>query len=88
MAVFVTVSNVNSLITWLVCNGSTGPLWTACTVTVKLFVARQLRIDQSYGLLLVTTVVNGYTPGTCATDGVHRITPFVSIVDPAGPVSP
>ena len=48
VAVFVTVSNVSSFTTWLLSTPNTGPLCIACTVTVKLFVAAQLRIDQHH----------------------------------------
>ena len=59
----------------------------AFTVTVKLFVALKSCAFTAYTFVSVTTVVNVYTPGTCPTVGVHRITPLVSIVEPVGPVS-
>ena len=83
---FVTISNVNSLIPVGLQRQHRRVMYRF-TVTVKLLVAVSCGLTKSYGLLLVTTVVNGYTPGTCPTTGVHRITPFVSIVDPAGPVN-
>src|SRR6202142_30518 len=59
----------------------------AFTVTGKLFVALRLCALTAYTFVSVTTVVKVYTPGTCPTVGVHRITPLLSIVDPVGPVS-
>src|SRR6202142_2427470 len=59
----------------------------AFTVTGKLFVALKSCAFTAYTFVSVTTVVKVYTPGTCPTVGVHRISPLVSIVEPVGLVS-
>src|SRR5690242_16194186 len=77
-----TSSVLNSFITWFAGTVRTGALFTSVTVTLKEFVAL-------FGgnALSVTIVVSVFVPGPCASVGVHRMIPFVSMVAPGGPVS-
>ena len=73
-AAFVTVSSVSSLIVRPICPGNTGAMFTSLTTTTKLFVALNAGTPLS-----VTTVVNVFVLGPCASVGVHVITPALLI---------
>src|SRR5712675_2270373 len=64
---------------WSLTTDSTGALLASLTVTAKLLVALIGGTPSS-----VTTVVIVYRPGPCASLGVQRITPLVSMPAPAG----
>ena len=57
LAELVTVKSVSSLTVWVGITPSTGAMFTSCTTTVKLLVAVSSGLNESCGLLFVTTVV-------------------------------
>jgi len=82
VAVFVTISVVNSVTVVSACAGRSGAVFAGLTTTRKLFVALSGGIPLS-----VTTVVMVFVLGACACVGVHVITPADEIVAPAGATS-
>ena len=61
-----------------------GAVFTSLTTTTKLFVALSCFAFTAAAFVSVTTVVNVFVPGPCASVGVQVITPLVSIAAPAG----
>jgi hypothetical protein len=79
VAVFVTISVVNSAPVVSACAGRIGAVFAGLTITRKLFV------PLSGGEpLSVTTVVIVFVVNAWPSEGVQVITPFESIVAPAG----
>jgi hypothetical protein len=79
VAVFVTISVVNSATVASVCAGRIGAVFAGVTVTRKLFVALS-----GGEPLSVTTVVMVFVDNAWASEGAQVMTPFESITAPAG----
>src|SRR6516225_8375604 len=84
LAELVTLKSVSSLMVWFGITPSTGASFTSRTMAVKLLLAVNCGLSESYGLLLVTTVVTVLVLGLWFSAGVQVMRPLESMLMPAG----